>query len=208
MTNNDAAFLTEPRKPLILIVSGPSGVGKDSLLRRVMERDARFHFVVTMTTRAPRRGETEGIDYLFVSRANFEDLIRGDGFIEYSQVYDDYKGVPREQVRRAMESGLDILMRVDVQGAEKLHRLLPEAILVFLAPESRERWLERFKRRGLESDEEFEKRRQKGESEMQERAWFDYTIVNREGQLDEACEDFLAIVRAEHLRTCHRCVTP
>lgn len=206
MSDADSSFQLPQRRPLVLIISGPSGVGKDALIQAVMKRSENFHFVVTMTSRPKRENEAEGVDYLFVTREQFEELIDNNGFIEYSRVYEDYKGVPKYQVQAAMASGKDILMRVDVQGAEKLHKILPEAVLVFLAPPSREEWLARFLRRNTESEAQFNVRRVKGESEMRARCWFDYIVVNHEGRLEEAVDDLLAIVQAEHLRALPRMI--
>jgi len=120
--------------PLLVVISGPSGVGKDAALKALQKRGLPLHFVVTMTSRAPRNGEVDGVDYFFVSREEFEDLIRQDEFIEHALVYEDYKGIPKTQIREALASQKDVILRVDVQGAMSLRRLCPDAILIFLIP--------------------------------------------------------------------------
>jgi guanylate kinase len=123
-------------QPVMVVISGPSGVGKDAVLKEMQARGLPFHFVVTMTSRAPRENEVPGVDYWYTTRENFEELIRQDEFIEYALVYEDYKGVPKPQIREALASGKDVILRVDVQGAATLRGLCPEAILVFLIPEN------------------------------------------------------------------------
>ena len=112
----------EPRKsdPLLIVISGPSGAGKDSVLNRMKERDLPFHFVVTATTRGRRESETDGKDYWFVSKDEFARMIVENELIEYAIVYDDYKGIPKREVRQALASGKDVILRVDVQGAESI----------------------------------------------------------------------------------------
>ena len=131
------------RNPLMIVISGPSGVGKDAVLRALKKSDHPIYHVVTVNTRSPRPGEKEGVDYFFVKREKFEAMINQDAFIEYSNVYEDYKGVPKTQIRKALASGKDVGLRLDVQGAEKIKRLVPGAILIFLVPSNREEWFTR-----------------------------------------------------------------
>ena len=119
-------------EPLLIVISGPSGVGKDSVLEIMKQRGLPFHFVVTATTRPPRPEERDGVDYLFVSREEFAGLIEKEELLEYAIVYNDYKGIPKDQVRKALSSGKDVVMRVDVQGAATVRKISPEAILVFI----------------------------------------------------------------------------
>ena len=122
--------------PMLVVLSGPSGVGKDTLLKRLKERGYDFAFVVTMTTRPRRENEVEGVDYIFVGKSEFADMMQQDELLEHSLVYGDYKGIPKQQVRDAMRSGKDVLMRIDVQGAAKIRQIVPNAVTLFLAPES------------------------------------------------------------------------
>ena len=126
-------LLQNQNLPLLIVISGPSGVGKDSAVQRMKERGLPIHFVVTATTRPQREAEKHGVDYFFVSREQFAEMIETDDLIEYAIVYGDYKGIPKSQVEQALASGTDVVMRVDVQGAQTLRKLYPEALLIFLS---------------------------------------------------------------------------
>jgi guanylate kinase len=189
-----------PTQPLVVVISGPSGAGKDSLIRRMKELQVPFHFVVTATSRPPRPGEVDGVDYHFLSRERFEAGIRAGEFLEYAVVYGDYKGIPRWEIENALASGKDVILRVDVQGAATLRRLIPEAVFIFVIPSSREELIERLRARGTESPESIARRLQAVEEELKHWAEFDYVVVNRNQHLDEAVADILAIIRAEHCR--------
>ena len=129
--------------PLLVVISGPSGVGKDSLVDRIKARGAQFHFVVTATSRPPRPGERHGVDYFFVSPEEFTKMIDSDELLEYAVVYGQHKGVPKRQIREALASGKDVVMRLDVQGATTIKSLIPEAVLIFLSAASEEELNER-----------------------------------------------------------------
>jgi guanylate kinase len=187
-------------KPLLVVISGPSGVGKDAVLKEMQARDLPFHFVVTMTSRAPRKNEVDGVDYIFTTRENFKALIQRDEFIEYALVYDDYKGVPKSQIRAALASGKDVILRVDVQGAATLRSLCPSAVLIFLVPDDETEWLERLNNRKTETSESLAVRVSTARSEMQEMPKFDYVVVNAHDRLDETVEMIMRIIDAEHHR--------
>ncbi|MCS7177725.1 MAG: guanylate kinase [Anaerolineae bacterium] len=191
---------TLPRYPLLIIISGPPGVGKDSVLRRMKELGYPFHFVVTATDRPPRPGEVHGVDYFFLSTEEFLRLEREGELLEHAVVYGEHKGVPKQQVRDAFASGKDVVMRVDVQGAATIRRLAPEAVLIFLTAESEEALLRRLKGRGTETPEQLAERIGKIQWEMSRMEEFDYVVVNREGELDRAVAQIAAIVEAEHCR--------
>jgi guanylate kinase len=135
------------RSPLLIVISGPSGVGKDSLLGGLKARKLPFHFVVTVNTRAPRPDEVEGQDYIFISQEKFEEMKAAEELLEHAKVYNDFKGVPRSQVREAMNSDKDVIMRLDVQGAETIRKTAPEALLIFLTTSSEEELVERLRSR-------------------------------------------------------------
>ena len=118
--------------PLLIVISGPSGVGKDTVIDRMKDRNLPFHFVVTATTRPPRSDEIDGVDYIFLSSDEFAEMIEQDELLEHAIVYNDYKGIPKAQVREAMNSGKDVVMRVDVQGAASIRSMYPDALLIFL----------------------------------------------------------------------------
>ena len=188
------------KQPLLIVISGPSGVGKDSVLQRMKKRGLPFHFVVTTTTRPPRTEEKEGVDYIFVSREEFAELIEKEELLEYAIVYGDYKGIPKEQVRRALASNKDVLMRVDVQGAATVRKIAPEAILIFLTTSSEEELVKRLETRRTEEVEDLKLRIATARQEFKRINEFDYVVVNRENKLDETVDTIVAIIEAEHHR--------
>ena len=175
-------------QPIILIISGPSGVGKDAVLSRMRELHKDFHFIVTATTRMKRQGETEGKDYLFLSKPSFEKILEAGGFLEWAEVYGNLYGVPKEQVNQALASGLNVVIKIDVQGARTLKRIAPEALFLFLAPPSMESLSSRLRQRMTESTEAFAIRFSTAKNEMKESIWFDHTIVNEDGNIDSTVE--------------------
>jgi len=195
--------VNEPR-PLLVLISGPSGVGKDAVLKRMKELGYPFHFVVTATTRPRRRGEVDGVDYFFVSEAEFEAMLEKGELLEHALVYGEHKGVPKAQVRQALASGKDVLMRVDVQGAATVRRLVPGAITIFLTAASEEELVARLKRRRTEPPEKLQQRIALAREEMQRIPEFDYVVVNRENQLDETVRQIVAIMTAEKCRVQRR----
>jgi guanylate kinase len=200
MATNTLSFDLYHPQPLLVVISGPSGVGKDAVVRAMQQRGQPFHFVVTMTSRLPRPGEVDGVDYFFTSRETFEEMIADDAFMEYALVYQDYKGIPKEQIRRAFESGKDVILRVDVQGAATMRRLIPEAVLIYLIPTDENEWLERLRSRKTETPESLALRIQTARSEMEHLGRFDYVVVNADDCLGEAAETIAAIIDAEHHR--------
>lgn len=187
-------------QPLLVVISGTPGVGKDSLLRRLREWGHPFHFVVTATDRPPRPGEVHGVDYYFVTTGEFTRMIEEGELLEHALVYGQHKGIPRRHVREALASGKDVIMRVDVQGAATIRRLAPEAVLIFLTASSEEELEQRLRKRGSDSPGQLQKRIATAREEMNQLPEFDYVVVNRDGELDHAAEDVLAIIRAEHCR--------
>lgn len=190
--------------PLLVVVSGPSGVGKDSVVQRMKERGFPFDFVVTATDRTPRPGELHGRDYYFYTTAEFETMIERGELLEHARVYDHWKGIPRAHVRQALEGGLDVVMRVDVQGAATVKSLIPEAITVFLTCESLQELVARLRERRTESAEALQGRLDMAHQEMMKMDQFDYVVANRHSSLDAAVDDIAAIMRAEHCRSIPR----
>ncbi|HLC35772.1 MAG TPA: guanylate kinase [Anaerolineales bacterium] len=193
-----------PRYPLLIVLSGPSGVGKDSVIREMKSRELPLHFVVTATTRPPREEEVEGRDYLFISKEHFAEMIDQGELLEYAVVYSDYKGIPKSQVRQALASGHDVIMRVDVQGAATVRRLCPQALLIFLTTRNEEELETRLNARRTESPEELKLRIATARQEMQRLGEFDYVVVNPDHRLNEAVANILAILEAEHSRVDQR----
>lgn len=201
MNKNTVDFDILKKVPLMIVISGPSGVGKDSVLRALKKSKLPIQHVITVNTRAPRKDEREGVDYFFVTREKFKAMIERQEFIEYSHVYDDYKGVPKSQIRNALESGRDVLLRLDVQGAEKIKKLYPQAILIFLLPPSQEDWYKRLGGRRLSHEKDLDKRIATVQEELKKALNFDYLVVNEQNQLDRTVSLIETIITAEHHRT-------
>lgn len=190
----------------MIVISGPSGAGKDTVIEHMKQRELPFYFVVTATTRPPRPNEMHGVDYFFFSKDEFAGMIERGELMEYALVYKDYKGVPKEQVRRALASNQDVVMRLDVQGAATVRKLAPEAVLIFLTTSSEEELITRLEARMTESPEGLKLRIATARSEMGRLAEFDYVVVNAQNQLDETVDTILAIIKAEHHRVLPRMV--
>jgi guanylate kinase len=205
--NKSITFDLLKPEPLLIVLSGPSGVGKDVTLQALKKRNIPLYFVVTATTRAPRPEETNGVDYFFYSKEEFQAMIDANELLEHAVVYDDLKGIPKEQVRKAMQSGLDVILRVDVQGAARLRELNPDAVLIFLLPSSVEEWHQRLNDRQTETEESMNIRMNKVKWELEYLKIFDYMVVNRHNRLEEAVETIVDIIHAEHHRTNPRKIT-
>jgi guanylate kinase len=186
--------------PLLLVLSGPSGVGKDSILARLAEKGLPFGRVPTVTTRPRRPGERDGVDYRFLKDEEYDRLLASGGLLEHAEVYGLRYGVPKAPIREALACGQDVVVRVDVQGAATLRRLLPEAVLVFLAPASLEELEERLRRRHTEDEAVLRRRLETARREMEQQVLFHYVVVNADGHLEEAVERLAAIIEAEKRR--------
>jgi len=190
--------------PVLVVLSGPSGVGKDVTLKRMKELGYPFYFLVTANTRPRREGEEDGVDYFFVNKAEFANMIEQDELLEHAVVYGDYKGIPKEQVRRALASGQDVIMRIDVQGAATIRRIVPEAIFIYLSAESEEALVERLRLRKTEPKDQLALRIATARQEIRRLDLFDYVVVNSDGKLDETCATIAAIIKAEKCRVRQR----
>jgi guanylate kinase len=186
--------------PVLVVISGPSGVGKDAVIDCIRRSGATFHFVVTATNRCPREGEVHGVDYYFHTTAEFKRLIAQGEFLEHADVYGQFKGVPRSGARQALAAGLDVILRVDIQGAATIKRLAPAAVTIFLAPPSLESLVGRLCKRGSDTEEQVQQRMQMALTEMQRAAEFDYVVVNHDSDLESAAQAVLAIIQAEKCR--------
>ncbi len=187
----------QPPYPLLVVISGPSGVGKDSVLMRMRELGLPFHFVVTVNSRPQRPGELDGFDYHFVSNERFEEMIASDELLEWAKVYGYYRGIPKWEVRRAFESGRDVVLRVNVDGAATIKQLEPAAVLIFIAPHSLEELRHRLVMRRTDSAEEIERRLALARHELAQVTSFDYVVINHEDRLDETVGHIRAIILAE-----------
>ena len=194
-------------QPLLIVISGPSGVGKDTVVHHMMERKLDFHFVITATTRLPRQDEVHGVDYFFYSKEEFAEMIDRDELLECALVYNDYKGIPKAQVREALASGKDVVMRLDVQGAATIRNLCPDALMIFLSTESEDELVNRLLSRKTEAPEELKLRIATARKELNRVDEFDYIVINRDDQLDKTVDMIEAIIQAEHQRVFPRKVT-
>ncbi len=201
--NLDVSRFLEP-PPLLIVLSGPSGVGKDVTLARMKELGCPFHFVVTATDRPQRPGEVHGVDYYFVSSEEFAAMLEQDELLEHAVVYGQNKGVPKSHVREALASGKDVIMRLDVQGAATVRRIVPAALLIFLMAPSEDELIGRLQERKTESPQDLQRRVALVREEMERLPEFDYVVVNRDGKLDEAVEQIMAIITAEKCRVKQR----
>jgi guanylate kinase len=194
--------------PLLIVISGTSGSGKDTvvkvLIERLQARQRPVYFVVTATTRPRRETEVDGVDYVFVSKAEFEAMIANGDLLEYAVVYDQFKGVPKRHVYKAMEAmaeGQDVIMRLDVQGAMTIQQMVPDALLIFITARSEGELIERLRGRKTEDPEQLQIRLRTARQEMSHIAEFDYVVPNVDGKLEDTVETVLAIITAEKHRT-------
>src|SRR5688572_15412391 len=196
----ESEFNVHHPQPLLIVISGPSGVGKDTVMQRMKERGLPFHFVVTATTRLKRANEEHGKDYWFVSKEEFARMISEDELIEHAIVYGDYKGIPKQQVREALTSGKDVIMRIDVQGAETIRRMAPDALMIFITTDTEEELVNRLRTRKTETVDALAIRIATARKELKRVDAFDYVVVNHEFQLDKTVDIIRAIIDAEHHR--------
>jgi guanylate kinase len=194
----------EPAKhvnPIVVVISGPSGVGKDVMIDRMIESDRiGFHFTVTATTRDPRPGEKDGINHHFVTVDDFVNLIANDDLLEWAQVYGNYYGVPKKQVRDALTAGNHVILRVDVQGAKRLSEIIPEALLIFIIPPSLDVLKSHLEKRGVDLEVEMTKRLAAANEEISQANLFDFTVTNEEGRLDDTVNEVVEIIESESQR--------
>jgi guanylate kinase len=183
--------------PLLVVLTGPSGAGKDAVLDELARRGHRFHRVITATTRAPRDNERDGIDYFFLEDAAFDELIASEGLLEWAQIYGHRSGVPKQQVLDRLADGLDVYVRTDVQGADSIKRLMPEAVRVFIAPSTFEELEERIRARGSDDEARVQRRLEAARGEMARQGEFEHVIVNVPKQLDATVDSLEKILRSE-----------
>lgn len=182
----------------LFIVSGPSGAGKGTICRKVLEEKKDIALSVSATTRAPREGEVDGVNYYFIDKEEFEKRIAEGGFLEYAEVFGNFYGTPKQNVMEKLEAGNDVLLEIDVQGAAQIKKNFPEGIFVFILPPTLAELRNRLEKRGTDSAEVIEKRLSMAMSEIREMFKYDYFVVNDD--LEEAVALTKAIVDAEHSR--------
>lgn len=190
--------------PLLVVLSGPSGVGKDAVLIRMRELKRPFYYVVTATTRACRPGERNDIDYHFLAQEDFQRMIDAGELLEWANVYSNYYGVPRDEITRGLSEGMDVMLKVDIQGAATIKKILPQAVFIFLMPPSTKDLERRLKQRSSESSAELALRLAQAGKEIENMSFFDYVIISHHGRLDEIVSQIDAIVTAERCRVSPR----
>jgi len=187
--------------PLLIVLSGPSGVGKDAALNQLRKLDRPWHFVVTATTRTIRPGETDGVDYIFLDEPTFLGMKDRNEFVECAQVYGRWYGVPRSQVTSGLEAGKDVILKIDVQGAATVRKMAPNALFLFMVPGSFEELQDRLAQRMTESTPEMELRLKTAADELSQASQFDRQVVNSKDNLRQAVSDIDATIAAEKRRS-------
>lgn len=183
---------------LLIVISGPSGAGKGTLCKALLEKNKDLNISVSMTTRQPRKGEVDGVNYYFVDKATFLDMIDKDGFLEYACVFDNYYGTPRKYVEDMLSSGKDVILEIDIQGALKVKEKFSEGIFIFILPPSMEELKNRIKKRGSETEESLIKRFKTAYKEINYVSKYNYVVINDE--VDKAVKKLESIIIAEKCR--------
>ncbi len=191
-------------RPLLFILSGPSGVGKDAVLARMKASGFPLSYVITLTTRPKREKERAGVDYYFTSIEEFRRLRENNELLECANVYGNWYGVPKTAVRQELADGHDVMLKVDIQGVANIKEIVPQAVTIFLSPSSMEELEQRLRRRHTESEFGLARRLQIANEEMKQMTSFDYAVVNREGGIERAVADIEAIIIAENCRVNRR----
>ena len=204
MSSEEVSFDLLHPQPLLIVISGTSGVGKDSVIRGLRRRGLPLHVVITATTRAPREEEVDGKDYFFLTAEEFKKRREEGWFAEHAVVYSDLNGIPRHLIVVALASGKDVVARVDVQGARTLRGQYPQAVLIFIVPGSFDEWYQRLTRRGTESENDLRVRVATAREEVKQIGLFDYVVVNADNQIEKAVDDVVSIIKTEHMAVKHR----
>lgn len=187
-------------KGLLIVISGPSGVGKGTVRKALFERDDHnLVYSISMTTRKPRVGEINGKDYFFVSREEFEKRIKENGFLEYAEFVGNYYGTPIDEVKKQIAAGNEVVLEIEVQGALQVREKVKDAVFVFIAPPSLESLCSRLHNRGTENEEIIKQRIEKAKKEIDLAYKYDYIVIN--DTVDNAADRIMAIIRAEHAKT-------
>jgi len=193
-----------PSNPLLIILSGPSGVGKDAVLARIQASGYALEYIITVTTRRQRVKERDKVDYHFVSTEQFQKMIARNELLEWANVYGNLYGVPKKLVKQALDRGQDTIVKVDIQGATTIKKLLPQSVFIFLMPPSMEELISRLKQRHTESPFNLDLRIKTAEQEIKQLPLFDYVVTNRQDEIDLAVLDITSIITAEKCRVTPR----
>lgn len=186
---------------LLLVISGPAGSGKGTVIAELMKNDDRYCYSVSATTRAPRPGEVNGVNYHFITREDFTERISGGGMLEYTEYCGNLYGTPRREAEEALKNGRNLILEIEVKGAENIKKIFPEAVLIMLLPPSFAVQEKRLRGRGTETEEKINARLERTKEEIKQYKLYDYIVYNEDGGAEKTAEDLRAIVRAEKLRT-------
>lgn len=187
-------------KGLLVVISGPAGSGKGTVIKELMEGDDSFAYSVSATTRAPRPGEVNGVNYHFISREDFTERISNGGMLEYTEYCGNLYGTPRKEAEEVLKSGRNLILEIEVNGAENIKRIFPEAVLIMLLPPSFKAQEARLRGRGTETEEKILLRLKRTREEIPMIKNYDYIIINEDGGIKKSAEDIQAVVRAEKLK--------
>jgi len=206
-SHSSQALFHLPTRPLLIVLSGPSGAGKDAVLTRMKELDYPLEYIITVTTRPQRAKERDNVDYHFISTEKFQEMIPRNELLEWANVYGNWYGVPKQSVKQALDKGQDIIVKVDIQGAATIKKILPQAVFIFLMPPSMEELTLRLKQRHTELPFDLALRLKTAEEEIKQLPLFDYIIVNKQDEIDLAVSSIKAIITAEKCRVTPREIT-
>ena len=189
-----------PQRPLLIVISGPSGSGKDTVLTKMKELGCPVEHIVTVTTRPQRDKERNNVDYHFISKERFQEMIEHKELLEWANVYGNWYGVPKEPVKQALDKRQDVIVKVDIQGAATIKKILPQVVSIFLTPPSMEELGSRLEHRHTESPFDLALRIKTADEEIKKLSLFDYIVVNQQDEIDRAVSGIMAIITAEKCR--------
>ncbi len=193
-----------PSRSLLIVLSGPSGTGKDAVLSRMKESGYPLEYIVTVTTRPKRAKERDNVDYHFVPVGKFQEMIKKNELLEWANVYGNLYGVPKQPIKQALEKGQDVIVKVDTQGAAAIKKILPQSVFIFLMPPSMEELTLRLSQRRTELPFDLALRLKTAEEELKQLPIFDYVVCNQRDDIDRAILDITAIITAEKCRVTPR----
>lgn len=201
VSEGDSTLQSQDKQGLLFVLSAPSGTGKDSVINGLKKRGMDFYVVASVTTRAPRPGESEGNPYHFITKEKYDAMVAQNELLEHANVHGNWYGQPLQPIKDMVRAGCDVLLKIDVQGAATVRQKVPGAIFIFLVPGSVDELSLRLTKRKTETEAEQERRLADARTELAQRDMYDYVIVNRQGHLEEAVDKLRAIMIAEHCRT-------